>query len=266
MFDTEFFNLGNLDRLSYQDTFIHRIDPRVKLLSSLVFIVVVISFPKYEVTGLLPFFLFPILLLTLGDIPVRFILKKVLVVSPFALFIGIFNPLLDNSRSAFTILGFTVSLGWISFASIMLKFALTISTALLLIATTSFPGICFAMQKLRIPQVFVAQLLFLYRYIFVLTEEVMKIVRARNMRSFGKRGRELKHFVPIIGVLFMRAVDRAERVYYAMLARGFNGKINSIKSYALNISDMLFIFVSIGLILLFRVVNLTALIGSWTTG
>jgi len=265
MFDTEFFNLGYLDRLSYQDTFIHRIDPRIKLLSSLIFIAAVVSFPKYEVTGLLPFFLFPVIFLTLGDIPLMFILKKVLIVSPFALFIGIFNPLLDN-RPAHDLLGFTVSLGWLSFASIMLKFALTISTALLLIATTSFPGICFAMQKLRIPKAFVGQLLFLYRYIFVLAEEAMKIVRARDMRSFGRRGKGIKHFVPLIGVLFMRTVDRAERVYHAMLARSFRGKLYSTKAYALTMADMLFIFVSICLILLFRVINLTALIGSWTTG
>ncbi|TAN42837.1 MAG: cobalt ECF transporter T component CbiQ [Nitrospirae bacterium] len=265
MFDTEFFNLGYLDRLSYQNTFIHRIDPRIKLISSLMFIVAVVSFPKYAVTGLLPFFIFPVLFLTLGDIPFRFILKKILFVSPFAVFIGIFNPLLD-SQPALNFLGFTVSRGWMSFVSIMLKFSLTISAALLLIATTSFPGICFAMQKLRIPKAFVAQLLFLYRYLFVLMEEAMKIVRARDMRSFNKRGKGIKHFVPLIGVLFIRTVDRAERVYNAMLARGFNGKIYSTKAYALTMSDILFIFASVGLILLFRVVNLTTLIGRWTTG
>jgi cobalt/nickel transport system permease protein len=265
MFDTEFFNLGYLDRLSYQDTLIHRIDPRIKLFSAASFIVAVISFPKYSISGLFPFFLFPILFIALGDIPVRLILKKVLVVSPFALFVGIFNPLFD-SRPALEVPGFTVSCGWVSFASIMLKFTLAISTALLLIATTSFPGICFALQKLRIPKAFVAQLLFLYRYIIVLMEETMKIIRARDMRSFGKRGNEMKHFVPLISVLFIRTVDRAERVYHAMLARGFNGKIYSARSYALTMADMLFIFTSIGLILLFRVVNLSKLIGRWTTG
>ena len=265
MFDTEFFNLGYLDRLSYQDTFIHRIDPRIKLLSSLVFIAVVVSFPKHAITGLLPFFLFPVLFLTLGDIPAPLILKKVLIVSPFALFVGIFNPLFDG-HPVFQVFGFTVVRGWISFASIILKFALTISTALLLIATTSFPGICFAMQRLGVPRVFVAQLLFLYRYIFVLMEEVMKIVRARDMRSFGKRGRELKYIIPLIGVLFMRTVDRAERVYQAMLARGFNGNIHPAKHYALTITDMLYFSITIGMILFFRVVNLATLIGRLMTG
>jgi len=139
MFDTEYFNLGYLDTLSYQDTVIHRLDPRAKLVATITFIVTVVSFPKYEITGLLPFFLFPVLLISLGDIPVKFILKKVLLVSSFAVFIGIFNPLLDRQVSS-SFLGVPISGGWLSFLSIMLKFFLTISSALLLIATTSFPA------------------------------------------------------------------------------------------------------------------------------
>lgn len=265
MFDTEFFNLGYLDRLSYQDTFIHRIDPRIKLITSLVFISSVVSFPKYAITGLLPFFIFPVLFLTIGDIPARFILKKMLIVSPFALFIGIFNPLLDG-RPMFQVAGFTVAYGWVSFASIMLKFSLTISMALLLIATTSFPGICFAMQKLGVPRTFVAQLLFLYRYIFVLVEEVMKIVRAREMRSFGKRGHEMKHVIPLIGVLLIRTLDRGERIYQAMLARSFNGDIAPAQQYTLTITDFFWGTASVGLIVFLRTVNLPMAIGRMTVG
>jgi cobalt/nickel transport system permease protein len=73
--------------------------------------------------------------------------------------------------------GVTVSGGWVSFFSVMLKFLLTITSALLLIATTSFPGICRALRKFGIPDIFISQLLFLYRYIFVLVEEAMKVVR-----------------------------------------------------------------------------------------
>ena len=91
MFDNEYFNLGYLDTLSYRDTFIHRLDPRAKLIATIFFVLTVVSFPKYEITGLLPFFLFPVLIFSLGDIPYKFILKKVLVVSSFAFFIGFFK-------------------------------------------------------------------------------------------------------------------------------------------------------------------------------
>jgi len=103
--------------------------------------------------------------------------QKVLLVSPFAILIGVFNPLLDTATIT-VISGIPISAGVVSFLSILLKFALTVSAALLLIATTSFPGVCHALRRLGLPSPFVSQLLFLYRYIFVLMEEAMRITRA----------------------------------------------------------------------------------------
>ena len=260
MFDTEYLNLGYLDTLSYQDTVIHRLDPRAKLVATLTFIVTVVSFPKHEITGLLPFFLFPVLLISLGDIPVKFILKKVLLVSSFAVFIGIFNPLLDRQVSS-SFLGVPISWGWISFFSIMLKFFLTIASALLLIATTSFPGICHSLQKIGMPDIFVSQLLFLYRYIFVLVEEAMKIVRARDMRSFNKKGHNMKTFTHLIGTLFLRTMERAERVYQAMLSRGFNGRLHAMKPYGFRAVDAAFLFTTIVLLYLFRTYDIVDALG-----
>ena len=260
MFDEGYFNLGYLDALSYRNTFVHRLDPRAKLIATVAFIVTVVSFPKYEITGLLPFFLFPVLLFSLGDIPVKFILKKVLLVSAFALFIGIFNPLFDR-QAAYSWWGLPIARGWISFLSIMLKFFLTITSALLLIATTSFPGICHALRKLGIPDIFISQLLFLYRYIFVLVEEAMKVVRARDMRSFGNRGKGMKTFISLAGTLFLRTVERAERIYQAMLSRGFSGALHAVKPYRVSGADVVFLCSTIVLLYLFRMHDVVGAIG-----
>jgi cobalt/nickel transport system permease protein len=238
-FDEQYYNIGFLDRLSYQGTFVHRLDPRIKLITTLLFLFTVISFSKYEVAALFPFFLFPVILLTAGEIPLCFILKKVAIISPFAIFIGIFNPLLDTTQVA-VLPGLTLAAGWFSFASILLKFILTVSTALLLIATTSFPTVCHALRQLGVPSIFVSQLLFLYRYIFVLAEEAMRIVRARDMRSFGRNGTDVKVFIRIAGVLFLRTVERAERIYYAMLARGFQGDMPTSRRYHIATRDLIF--------------------------
>jgi cobalt/nickel transport system permease protein len=112
-FDLEYFNIGYLDTLSYKTTFVHRLDPRIKILVSFTFILFVVSFPKYELSSLLPFFIYPVFLLTAGEIPFRAIAKKVLFISPFAIFIGIFNPLLDTS--VIVKLRGSVTGGWISF-------------------------------------------------------------------------------------------------------------------------------------------------------
>jgi len=259
-FDKEYFNLGYLDMLSYKDSVIHRLDPRIKVLVTFIFIVTVVSFGKYEVYGLVPFFLFPAMLFSLGDIPVMFIMKKVLLVSSFAFFIGIFNPLLDR-QPMYLFYGVAVSGGWVSFLSIMLKFFLTITSALLLIATTSFPGICHALQKFGIPDIFISQLLFIYRYLFVLVEEAMKVVRARDMRSFGNKGKGMTAFTGIIGTLFLRTVERAERIYQAMLSRGFSGTLHALKPDALTSADALFLATTATVLYLLRVNDVVGGIG-----
>jgi len=259
-FDEEYFNLGRLDRLSYQDTFVHRLDPRAKVVCTLLFLFTVISFPKYEIAALMPFFLFPVLLTTLGDIPIGFLLKKIVIVSPFAIFIGIFNPILDT-RTVAVIAGVPLSAGWLSFLTILIKFTLTVSAALLLIATTSFPGICHALRRLGVPAIFVSQLLFLYRYLFVLSEEAMRLVRARDMRSFGNRGSSIKVVARLIGALFLRTVERAERIYSAMLSRGFNGDIPSVKQYQFEPSDGLYISMTLVFLTVFRFFPITDMLG-----
>lgn len=261
-FDNKYYNIGFLDRLSYQNTFIHRLDPRVKLIATLLFLLTVISFPKYEIIALFPFFLYPVLLMTLGDIPLLVIIKKVVLVSPFAIFVGIFNPLLDSGQVVL-LQGLTISAGWLSFFSIMLKFILTVSTALLLVATTSFPGICHALRQLGVPSLFVSQLLFLYRYIFVLMEETMRIVRARDMRSYGQSGKGIKVFVRLAGIIFLRTVERAERVYYAMLSRGFHGDMPTLKRFRFTMNDLGFAVSAIAFLFIFRCYPVSEILGQF---
>ncbi|MBM4128607.1 MAG: cobalt ECF transporter T component CbiQ [Nitrospira sp.] len=259
-FDREYFNVGYLDSLSYRDTFVHKLDPRVKVLVSFIFILFVVSFPKYDLSGLMPYFIYPVFLLTAGDIPVKAIAKKVLYISPFAIFIGIFNPLLDT-EVVLTLSGLPVTGGWISFLSIIVKFILTVSTALLLIAVTSFPGICEALARMKLPKVFVIQLLFLYRYLFVLLEEALRMLRARDARSSGKQGKDIKTFIRLISVLLLRTIERAERIYQAMLSRGFRGEIRVLNRHKLGIQDILFVIFSVGMFYIFRNFNIVGFLG-----
>jgi cobalt/nickel transport system permease protein len=259
-FDKEYFNIGYLDSLSYKDTFVHRLDPRAKLIVSFIFILCVISFTKYELSGLLPFFIYPVFLLATGDIPFSAIAKKIAFVSPFAVLIGIFNPILDKDV-LLTFHGIEVTGGWVSFLTILLKFILTVSTALLLVAVTSFTGLCEALERLKLPKAFVIQLLFLYRYLFVLLEETLRMIRAREMRSYGKKGNDLKTFIKFISVLLIRTLERAERIYQAMLSRGFSGEIKMHRKYKLRIQDILFALFSVGIFYAFKQYNIVNVLG-----
>lgn len=259
-FDNEYYNIGHLDTLSYKQTFIHNIHPVIKLLVTLAFILFVISFSKYEIQGMIPFFMFPVFVISAGDIPIKVILKKIVAVSPFVLLVGIFNPVFDR-ETVYHVSGIPVAGGWISYASIIIKFILTISSALLLIATTSFPGICAALAGLRVPKIFVVQLLFLYRYIFVLAEETMRIIRARNMRTFGKKGKGIKSFISIVGVLLVRSIERSERIYQSIFSRGFDGRIRLLNSSSLRLNDIIFAVVTISFFTIFRTYDIAGFFG-----
>ena len=260
-FDSTFLDLGRLDGLSYNNTIIHRIDPRAKLLVTVTFIMAVVSFPKYTLTSLVPFFFFPIVMTYLAELPVGFLLKKLLIVSPFVLFIGIFNPLLD--REVMTRLGsINITGGWISFTSVLLRFVLTVGAALILIATTSFPGICNALDRLKVPRLFVIQLMFLYRFIFVLTEEALRMVRARSIRAADKKHPSPKLFVQMLGLLFIRTLERAERIYLAMQHRGFEGEIRTVKRLRFTFMDLVFVSIFMILFAIFRFANPSQLLGN----
>lgn len=264
-FDSAFLDLGRLDSLSYTDTVIHRLDPRAKVLVTMAFIVAVVSFPKYTVTSLIPFFFFPLVMASLADLPLGFLAWKLVVVSPFALFIAIFNPFLD--REILVQLGpFTITGGWISFGSVMVRFVLTVSAALILIATTSFPGICNGLERLKVPKLFVIQLMFLYRFIFVLTEEALRIVRARRVRSFGEKRPSLRLFVQIVGVLFLRTVGRAEKVYWAMCNRGFDGEIRTLKRLRFTGRDVAFLMICVSLFAVLRFNDVSEFFGTVALG
>jgi cobalt/nickel transport system permease protein len=254
------FDIGYMDTLAAGDSPLHRLDPRVKLITTVVFIATVVSFNKYAVLNLIPFFSFPIILIMLGGLPVRYILKKVLLVSPFAILVGIFNPVFDRSVMCY-IGSIGISGGWVSFISILLRFVLTVTTALALIALTGFNSVCIALERFKVPRPFIVQLLFLYRYMFVLSEESERMLKARAVRSFSGRSMRFKTFISLVGQLLLRTMDRAERVYRAMCCRGFDGHIRIIRSLHIDPKDIIFISVWIALFISFRFLDISLKMG-----
>ncbi|HQN17831.1 MAG TPA: cobalt ECF transporter T component CbiQ [Syntrophobacteraceae bacterium] len=258
--ESSYRDIGYLDLLARQRSFIHQLDPRAKVLTTLVFMAFVISFDKYSVTALIPFVLYPVISIALGNLPPGYLLRKMLVATPFAFFVGIFNPLFD--QEVLVHLGNVgISGGWISFASIMIRFCLTVSAALILIASTGFDEVCLALRRTGIPAVLCAQFLFLYRYLFVLVDEASRMTRARAMRSFNGRGMGMKVFGFMIGQLLLRTIDRARRIHLAMLCRGFDGELRLVRSYRLSRRDVAYVLGWSMLFVLMRRYDVPQLIG-----
>ncbi len=263
--DGTLLDFKRLDELSSGTTSIHRLDPRAKVLVTLVFIVTVVSFGKYEVTALVPFFIFPAIMIALGGLPARYIVRKIALVLPFAFVVGMLNPLFD--REVLVRLGpVGISGGWLSCASITVRAILTIGAAVILLGVTGFPAICRALERLGMPRVFAMQLLFLYRYIFVLTEEGARASRARGLRSFGRKGLGMSTFGSLVGHLLLRTWLRAERIHMAMLARGFTGEFHTRHHSVFGARELLFLAGWSTLFILLRMQNAAELLGSLATG
>lgn len=258
--ESAFFDIATLDRLASRDNPLNRLDPRAKVVTTLLFVVTVVSSGKYEVSALLPFLLFPCTLIAVADLPPGYLLKKLLIASPFALLVGVFNPFFDPAPQL-QLSGFSVSGGWLSFTSIMLRFTLTVSAALILIATTSFTGVCLALERLGAPRIFVLQLLFLYRYLFVLIDEGARLNRALTLRSFNGRGRNLKVLGSLLGQLLLRTLDRAQRIHMAMLCRGFDGEVRMTRQLHIGRREVIFVGGWAGTFLLFRTHHLPQSLG-----
>ncbi len=207
LIDKKFFDIRYLDTLAQGSSRVHRLDPRAKLITTLIYILTVVSFDKYTITGLLPFVIYPVVLIGAGNLPPAYLLNKLLIVAPFAILIGLFNPLIDRSVHLY-IGSIAVTGGWVSFTSLLIRFALTVGIVLVFIALTSFNGLCVALEQLRVPSLFIVQLLFLYRYIFVLMEEAVRMSRARTLRAFNSSALGLKVFGALVGHLLLRTLNR----------------------------------------------------------
>ncbi|MCB1071433.1 MAG: cobalt ECF transporter T component CbiQ, partial [Kiritimatiellae bacterium] len=212
--------LGQMDELGRLETPVHRLDARAKILATVGFMVVVMSFPRHEISALTPFFLFPFGLIAVGRIPVMPLLRKLLMALPFALVIALFNPFLDRVPMT-TVGSYVVTGGWLSFTSILLRFVLTVGAALTLIACTGLYPLAHGLERLGVPRIFVVQLLFLYRYLFVIADAGTSMMRSVAMRSSGKPVLRLRQYGSLVGHLLLRSMARADRVYRSMVARGF---------------------------------------------
>ncbi|HWR38391.1 MAG TPA: cobalt ECF transporter T component CbiQ [Patescibacteria group bacterium] len=263
--EANWIDLRYLDDLSTQKTFIHSLHPGVKLLTTLFFVVAVTSFPKYEFAALLPFFFYPLAQISLGNLPWQHLLKRLLLVAPFVLFVGVFNPLLD--RTPVAILGpLVLSGGWLSFFSITLRLSLTVTAALILVATTGVDGVCSGLLRLGVPRVLVVQILFMYRYLHVLLEELIRCIQAYTLRSFHGESLRFQAWGSLLGQLLLRTLDRAQRIYQAMLCRGFDGEVPFSRKRTVQSRDVMYLFSWTAFFVLARCVNIPQWLGNLLAG
>lgn len=211
-------DIDRIDAWSCRDTPLRRLDARAKIVVAMAYCATVVSFAPYSLSALTPLALFPLALAAIGQIPLRFLVRRLLAAAPFLVTIGIANPIFDRTP-VLSLAGHAVSGGWLSLSSLLLRGTLTVSALIATVACTGMSAFCDGLRRLGLPAILCSQLDLLYRYGFVIGDETRRMQRAAQLRTpQGRMPPSL--FVPLLGSLLLRSTARAERVHLAMLSRG----------------------------------------------
>jgi cobalt/nickel transport system permease protein len=196
------------DRYSRIDSPVHRRPAALKAAAALGFILVTVVPPHPPVFLLASVAAVLLAPISISRIPPVFFMKRLLFFEPFILTVAalaLFQPA-----------------GFPKFVTLVAKSTLSLITVILLSNTTPFHELLRVLRRIRVPSVFVTLLALMYRYIFVLADEAQRMRRARRSRTFGRRREPTWILLSrIIGQLFLRSTERAERIYAAMSARGW---------------------------------------------
>ncbi len=235
-----------LDQYSDRDSFVHKLDPRTKLITTLLLILTVVLTPLNQWLAFALYFIIIAALVLLSTVPISHFLKRSLVIMPFVVMIAIFIPFFKEGEVAgsYNIWLWQVSVtygGLQVLANIVIKAWLSILILIWLTSTTKLPDLLRGLEQLRMPRVMVMILSFMYRYLFLLVDEAMRMRQARDSRNFsGSWLWQLRPVGNMVGTLFMRSYERGERVYVAMVARGFDGQVRTLNRLNFRLADACF--------------------------
>ena len=255
------------DQFHFRESPVHRLDPRVKVLVMVGFILSNAILPDGSWLAFAVAWVFLLFSTDLSLLGLGFTFRRSFVALPFALVAvtAIFSPL-GNPLAEWD-LGFIVltptDFGLVRFASILVRSWLSVQMAILLVATTPFPDLLHALEHLKIPRTLTTVVAFMYRYLFVLTDEVFRLLRARDARSAGlpgrKRGGTLRWRASITGSmagqLFLRSYERSDRIYNAMISRGYAGHLRTLNPHVMNRRDWLVLVFAIFVFILIQFVG-----------
>lgn len=231
---------ASLDRYIDGESPVHALDPRVKLLLTFAAILALGLLPPgawAEVLAIAALIWWAVIRSQVG---LGVILRRAFVALPFTLaavtllFSRPGTPLFELALGPLRLTA--TEAGLVAFAGVVVKSWLSVQAALLLTATTHFTDVLGGLRALRLPTVMVAILSFAYRYLFVMVDEAQRMLRAREVRSAEAPGRPAGRSLrwraavvgQMVGTLFLRSYERSERIYVAMLSRGFDGEIRAI--------------------------------------
>ncbi len=223
------------------NSIIHRLDPRIRvgLTCGYVFVVAL----SYQFSVLVVALVISLALIVISQVKTTEVLKRIIWVNALIFLLWLLLPFTFYGDVLTHIGSFAIYRpGVVLAAQITLKSNAILLASIALMATMSFATLGHALYRLHIPEKIVHLLLMTYRYVFVIEQEYLRLVRAAKIRGFrpGTNANTYRTYSYVVGMLFVRAAARAERVHQAMLCRGFKGKFYSLQEF--QISSVSWIF------------------------
>ncbi len=203
-----------IDRYAALESPLHMLEPRTKLVGFTALIVAILVTRNAALFSFFGYFFLIAILMGISQIPLQYMVGRALVLLPFALLAALASP--------------SHGLGLYGFGILAVRSVLCLLILILLTNTTRFGELLKGLQGLGCPRILAVNLGFLYRYIFVLTDETMRMRQARDCRRVRRAGLrdEARLLGSMLGTLLARSFERAESMYQAMLSRGFSGRFH----------------------------------------
>lgn len=198
--------------------------PVSRVIVTFLYILMVVSFPVYDLMGLASMVLYLLVHILWYEISVPAMLRRVWPVLLLTAAAGVAGPVM-NREVCVTLGGITVTYGMLSMVTLMVKGMFCVMASYVLAVTVGIGQICHALRLLHVPEEIVTVVMLMHRYLMVLVKEVKRMQLAYRLRAPGQKGLRFRTWGSFVGLLLLRSMDRAEEVYESMKLRGFHGSI-----------------------------------------
>lgn len=217
---------------------VHTLDPRVKILLAVIFSVVIALSNTLTMVALS--FILPLTALTISKVSFLKVMKRLLVVNGFILFLCLMLPFSKGETAVYTLGSWSIYLEGINEAFLVaLKSNAIVLMSIAMLGTSSIFTLAHALSHMGFPNKLVHLIFFCFRYIHVIHGEYHRLLTAMKVRGF-KPSTNLftyKSYAHLIGMLLVRSYDRSNRIVAAMKCRGFNGRFYILHDYEMRKSD-----------------------------
>lgn len=229
-----------IDKYSNLNSILHKIDPRVKLVLSFSFLILIAS--TYNIKLFSLYLAAAVVLLIISKVPLHFYLKKIFLITPLVVLLSffIFLSYLIEHKVAFTFETFSRYYPvYNTLALLVSKIYLSILIITLLISCTHFNDLLWGLRKYKLPFIVTTLSKLVYTYIFLFIDELHRTLRAYKSRTPELRISRVKVYGNIAAGIFLRSMERSDSIYKAMVSRGFTGEFPEGNSNRLKLIDLI---------------------------